>query len=77
MVCTVQSMTMKGRVGGDMLDKATIEEVRKAMVGMSTEELMLWVKHVEHNPYRVGDISEKVREVLSVEIMCRKSEERL
>lgn len=49
----------------------SLEEVRTTMKGMTTEELVRWIHHVEDNPYRVGDISRKVIEVLGVEVMMR------
>lgn len=55
-----------------MNDERTIDEVKLAMIDMSLEELMLWHKHVLFNPYKTGGgVSEKIMEVLGVEIVRR------
>lgn len=48
----------------------TLDEMRLTMVDMSTEELMLWHKHVTNNPYK-GGVSERILEMLGVEIVRR------
>jgi hypothetical protein len=53
------------------IEEKTINEVKEAMKGMDTEELVRWLKHVEDNPYRVGDVSRKIIEVLTVEVRRR------
>lgn len=49
----------------------TIEEVKEAMKTMSIEEVKRWLVHVTNNPYRVGDISERIEGVLGEEIERR------
>lgn len=49
-----------------------VDEVKESMIDMSLDELMLWHKHVLFNPYKSKDgVSEKILEVLGVEIVKR------
>lgn len=50
----------------------TLKEVREAMKGSSLEELVRWLRHVENNPYKVDNMSDKIIQVLKTEIASRR-----